>query len=127
MNLHGIVSGLVGAVNPPLACLLTASTGTTTGADYTPVPTYAAPVTIMVQVQSLTYDDLMQTNGLNIQGEKRAMYIQGNWNGVVRSANKGGDLITTPDGKVWLCAMVLENLSLSSGWTKIAAVLQNGS
>jgi len=124
MNLHGIVGPIVAAVNPPLLCSLQASTGYTTASDGTRVPSYAAPVQIEVQAQALTYNDLVQIDGLNIQGKRLAMYIQGDWEGLVRSDSKGGDLITLPDGTVWLCAQVLEDWALSSGWTKICATLQ---
>jgi hypothetical protein len=109
-----------------LLCTLQASTGNATAADGSRTPTYAAPVQIQVQVQALQYNDIAQVNGLNIQGKRLAMYIQGNWDGVVRNDQKGGDLITLPDNTVWLCAMVLENWSLSAGWTKICATLQDG-
>jgi len=124
MNLHSIVAPVIAAVNPPLLCTLQASTGYSTAGDGARVPSYAAPVNIEIQCQALTYNDLTQVNGLNIQGKKLAMYIFGDWEGVVRSESKGGDLITLPDGTVWLCVMVLEDWALSSGWTKIAAALQ---
>jgi len=126
MNLHGIVAPYVASVNPFLLCSLQASNGYTILPDGSQVPGYADPVAIEVQCQALTYNDLMQISGMNIQGKRQAMYIVGDWNGLVRSESKGGDLITTPDGQVWLCAMVLENWSMSSGWTKICATLQNG-
>jgi hypothetical protein len=47
--------------------------------------------------------------------------------GVSRPDGKGGDLITLPDGTVWLTAMVLENWGFMDGWTKLAIVKQDGS
>lgn len=127
MNLHNIVAPYVAAVNPWLLCTLQPSIGNTIAADGTPIPSYGTPQAIQCQVQAMTYNDLMQTSGLNIQGRRVSIYINGDWEGVVRSEQKGGDLITTPDGAVWLCAMVLEPWSLTAGWTKICATLQNGS
>ena len=126
MNLHSIVGPIIVAVNPPLLCSLQASSGYTT-VNFVQQPSYATPVQVFVQCQALSYADLKQLDGLNIQGTKLAMYIQGNWNAAVRSQGKGGDLITTPDGQVWLAVQVLENWSLSAGWTKLAVTLQNGS
>jgi len=40
---------------------------------------------------------------------------------------KGGDLITEPDGTVWLVTTELEAWSASAGWTKVAVTQQNGS
>lgn len=132
MNLHGIASGYVSAVNPMVPCSVKISTGSTVDANYVPQPSYANPVTIMGQVQSLTYRDLQQLEGLNLQGTRRAIYLLGDVQGLVRKDNKGGDLITTPNGDVWLVAMVLEdwlhdagNVS-EPGWVKVAVTLQNG-
>lgn len=127
MDLHSIAVGYVSAVNPVLLCQLQPSTGNTTAPDGTQTPSYGPAEPIYVQCQALTYNDLHQISGLNIQGTKLAMYIQGEWEGLVRSEQKGGDLITTPNGQIWLCVQVLENWYQSAGWTKLAAVLQNGS
>lgn len=127
MNLHSIVSPYVSAVNPPLLCSLRASTGYTTGPDRTRVPSYAAPVQIECQIQALQYLDLVQLNGLNIQGRRQAAYITGDYASVVRASSQGGDLITLPDGTIWLCCLVLERWSMSSGWVKVAITEQNNS
>lgn len=128
MNLHNIANAYVTAVNPNLPGVFRRSTGSTTSADGTRVPTYATGVPLVAQVQALQYKDLMQLDGLNINGEKRAMYVNGNWEGVSRPANKGGDIITLDgDGSVWLIVLVLENWASSAGWNKIAVVKQNGS
>jgi hypothetical protein len=124
MNLHSIVAPYVGTVNPPLLCSLQSSTGYTTS-NYGRTPTYAAPVNVEVQCQALSYSDLRMLDSLNISGKRLAGYLTGNWDGVVRSETKGGDLVTLPDGSIWLCAYVLENWSLSSGWTKVCLTLQN--
>jgi len=125
MNLHGIAQGYVAAVNPPLMCSLEASTGYGTDTDGSRVPTYATPVQVLVQCQALSYTDLQQISGLDIQGKRLAMYVQGTWNGIVRDEQKGGDIITLPDGTRWLAAYILENWGLTAGWTKIVATQQN--
>lgn len=130
MNLHGIAGGYVSAVNPMMPCSVQISTGSTEDANYVPQPSYADPVTIMGQVQSLTFSDLRQLDGLNLQGTKRAIYLLGDVEGIVRKDNKGGDLITTPNGDVWLVAMVLEAWLHEAGnpnepgWCKVAVTLQ---
>jgi len=78
----------------------------------------------MGQIQNLTYRDLQQLEGLNIQGVRHAVYINGRVDGIIRSQNKGGDLITFSDGTTWLIAHVLEYWPT---WCKVAATLQNGS
>lgn len=121
MNLHNIVSGAIAAINPMVTASIRVSSGATTNDDGTRVPTYADPVNVPAQVQSLQYQDIIKLAGLNIQGARNKIYLNGNWNGLVRRDNKGGDLITMPDGSVWLVAVVLENWA---DWTCVAVTAQ---
>lgn len=125
MHLHKLVRPLVSSINPSVTASLQASTGYTTASDGSRVPTYAPAVCIRVQRQALQYNDIAQTDGLNIQGQRSAMYISGNWEGIVRADGSGGDLITLPDGTTWLVAMVLENWGDTKGWVKVAVTRQN--
>lgn len=124
MNLHAIVGPMVGKVNPPLTAYIMRSNGYTTGPDGTRVPSYCDPVPVVCQVQSMQYNDLVQVEGLNIQGTKRKLYMNGHWDGLVRSDKKGGDLLKMPDGTTWLVVLVLEHWP---DWSSIAITLQNGS
>src|SRR5579871_2481547 len=121
MDRHGLVSGAIAAVNPLVPLTLQVSNGYTTAADGSRAPSYAAPVTVFGQVHALTYRDLQQVEGLNLNGTRRAIYLEGQENGLVRADNKGGDLITDAAGNVWLVAMVLEAWP---DWTKVAVTLQ---
>lgn len=125
MNLHSIVGPIVAAVNPWLLASIQKSTGYTTADDGSRVPSYAPAENVLVQAQALQYNDLVQIDGLNIQGERRALYLNGNWDGVVRVDGTGGDLITLPDGSVWLVVLVLENWADRDGWVKVAVTRQN--
>lgn len=82
---------------------------------------------LLGQVQALSTRDVWQLDGINLQGTLRALYVSGTLNGVVRALLKGGDLVTLPDGTVWLVTMVPEPWGLTAGWTKCVIVLQNGS
>ncbi len=124
MDLFGLTSGAIGIINPLEPLVIQVSTGSTTSADGSPVPTYAAPVTLPGQVQPLTFRDLKQLDGLNLSGSLKAIYVEGHINGIVRPENKGGDLITDSNGSVWLVTQVLEYWP---DWTKFAVTLQNGS
>lgn len=125
MNLHGIAGGVVAAVNPWATATYKASTGYTTAPDGTRTPAFASPISVQVQMQPLTKDDLHQLDGLNLNGEKRAMYVSGDWRGVSRPSGRGGDVITMPDGRTWLIVQPLENFFDTSGWAKVAVVLQD--
>jgi hypothetical protein len=124
MNLHAIVSGAVGAINPQVFCTLRMSAGYAVGPDGTQTPAYTIVPNVPAQIQALTFTDLMKLGGLNIEGTRRAIYLSGNIEGVDRAALKGGDLFTFPDGTVWLVVQVLEHWP---DWTKCAVTLQNGS
>lgn len=126
MNLHAIAGPIIAAVNPMIDVTIQVSTGATVAADGTRTPSYAAPVTIPGQVQPMTFRDLVQVEGLNLNGTKRAIYLNGRVDGIVRVDNKGGDLITIAGGinsGVWLVAMVLEAWP---DWVKVAVTLQDG-
>ena len=124
MNLHNIVSGAIGAINPNVSASWQQSSGQTQGADYSPTPQYYPAVTVSVQMQALTFRDLSQLSGINLAGEARAFYVNGNIEGVNRPDAKGGDLFTLTDGSIWLCVHVLENWNATASWTKVAVVRQ---
>lgn len=123
MNLHAIVSSAVASINPSVEVKIYRSTGSTTQPDGTRVPTYSAPYVLKAQIQALTYQDIIQVNGLNIQGHRRGIYLSGDVESIVRLHGRGGDLIKFPDGSMWLVAQVLENWS-QDGWCKVVATLQ---
>jgi len=124
MNLHNIASGYVSAVNPWITGSYQKSAGYTTSPSGDRVPSYEPAVSVQIQQQALTFMDLHQVSGLNLNGEARAMYVNGEFVGVNRPEHRGGDLITLPDGSKWLIVHVLENWSSTSGWTKFAVVRQ---
>lgn len=125
MNLHSIVSNAISSVNPWITVSIKPSTGYTTDANYKQVPAYGATVVMSGQLQPLSYQDLQHLDGLNIQGTRRVLYLNGSWPGVVRSDGIGGDIITLPDNSIWLVAQVLEDWHNTAGWTKVIITLQN--
>lgn len=128
MNLHGIVAPAIGIVNPFVLTTIRRSTGYTTLPDGKRLPSYDTFANVSVQVQAFTADDLKQLDGLNIQGTKRAVYLNGPIAGVIRDAKAGGDLMVFPagilfEGDTWLVAHVLERWP---DWSKCVITLQNG-
>ena len=123
MNLQALSVGAIAAVNPQTQLSIQVSTGSTNvNGDLT--PTYAAPVSVSGQIQPLSTADIRHMDALNIQGVRRRVYINGQVNGLVRATNQGGDLITTPDGKVWLTTEVIEAWP---DWCCFFITLQDGS
>ena len=131
MNLHGLVSGAIATVNPFVTASVQRSTGDTINPDGSATPNYTT-FSVSVQAQSLTYTDLVKLDALNITGIRRAIYCNvapGDIEGVVRAQQRGGDVLTFPngtfpEGNVWLAAYVLEHWP---DWEKIALTLQNNS
>jgi hypothetical protein len=127
MNLHGIVSGAIGTVNPHIPGRLRISTGSSTNPDGTRVPTYDAPRGVRLQVQPMSWGDLQQVDWLNKGGERRKIYLYGEADAVVRVNQKGGDLIEIDSGVnrgTWLIVQTLEQFP---DWVSCACTLQNGS
>lgn len=126
MNLHGIVAPVIGAINPNIPVTLRKSTGYAIGAGGVQEPQYAADQPMRGQVQPMSWRDLQQTEGLNLNGTRRKIYLYGTTDGVVRSLRKGGDLIIIETGGVndgtWLVAQVLEQFA---DWVSCACTLQN--
>lgn len=122
MNLHGIVSGAIGAVNPPISATLQQSTGYTTNPDGSRTPAYSDAQPVSIQVQALTASEIRHLDSLNIQGVMRAVYFYGDINGLVRPSSMGGDLVTF-NGQNWLIVQILESWP---DWTKAAIALQQG-
>lgn len=124
MNLHAVVAGGISTVNPWIMATIQRSLGTKQEGSYHRIPLYAPPKPVLVQQQSLLYNDLVQLDGINVEGERRAFYITGNWEGAQRADGKGGDLITLPDGSIWLVVVVLENWQFADGWVKVGCTRQ---
>ena len=130
MNLNAIAQGPVAAINPQICSVVQISTGYLTLPDGTRQPTYQTFTNVPIQVQALSYGDLMKLDGLNIQGIRRACYVNGNVEGLDRASVKGGDLIQMPPTSnfpgptTWLVVHQLEHWD--EGWSKFAITLQVG-
>lgn len=119
MNLHGIVSGAIGTVNPFVPAQVKVSTGSVTLPSGKREPSYDV-TDVSVQLQALGYKDLVQVDGLNLQGVVKAAYVNGNFNGVNRPKQQGGDLLIV-NGETWLIVQPLEEWP---DWCKFVVNLQ---
>jgi hypothetical protein len=124
MNLHALAGPVVALVNPPVTAQYLKSTGSVTADDGKRTPSFAAPVDLQAQVQPLTGDDLKQMSGVNLQGERRAMYLTGDVKAIARPDGRGADLLTLLDGSAWLVCVSLEDWNLTAGWVKVGCVRQ---
>lgn len=120
MNMHGVVRGVITAVNPEVLGTLHPSTGTAIDSVGRRSPTYAAPATVMCQVQDLSQRDIMHLASLNVQGSQKTVYLRGQISGLSRTEGKSGDYLDLPDGK-WLVTAVLEQWP---DWARVAVTKQ---
>ena len=118
MNLHGIVAGAVGAVNPRMMISYYASTPNQTA---TPggkrLPTYAPAINVIAQVQELTASDLKHLDDLNMSGIMRKLWSNQLMYGVDRPGGLGGDKVVLPDGTTWLVIRTIEQFP---DWNSVA-------
>lgn len=133
-NLRALVNSITRSVNANVTATLLRSMGSVKKAGGVRVPQFAkAP--IQVQVQALSYGDLQQLEGLNIQGSRRAVYLNGAVFSIVRVDQKGGDIFIferglLPEGTTWLAVHVLEQWQdgrAGASWAKVAITLQDES
>jgi len=130
MDLHRIVRGAIGAVNPDQSIgwrkYLLAAAPNSSGQS---APTYAPLKGLMGQVQPLPTDQLAHMDQLNIQGVLRQVYLRGAAATAVRVDGTGGDLLQFPEVRggplrVWLVVLVPEQWP---DWCLAVVRLQNDS
>lgn len=128
LNLHGIVRAAITSVNPDVPGQWLESSGSTTGADYRPAPSWTYR-NARLQVQMLTAKELQHPALISVQGEKRSVYAFGTVQGVNKPQVKGGDMLQfaiVDGGPVlrWLVVTELEQWNPANSWSKVAVVLQ---
>jgi hypothetical protein len=128
MNLHAIVRGAITAINPDTPAMAMISDGYVTMPGGMRRPTFQT-ARVVGQVQALSYLDLTLIDGLNINGERRAIYLNGRLDGVRRPLGAGGDLLAFkgfgfwPFGSYW---KVAQNAEQWPDWCKVICTLQVG-
>lgn len=127
INVRGMANTAIQVVNANITIPLLRSKGYTVGANGKQVPTYDT-LSGPAQVQALGPKDLQHVNALNLQNVSRKVYLYGNWMGVVRADEKGGDLLKfpqVPDGPAqdWKVVTVFETWPT---WAAVGVVLQGG-
>ena len=119
MNLRGIANSATRTINPNVPGIFRIYTGRATLPSGKPSITYG-DVDVEVQFQELSSTDLRQVDAMNIQGILRVAYLNGNFNGVNRPEQKGGDILIVNE-QLWLVVKVAE---LWPDWCKVIVNLQ---
>lgn len=128
MNLHAIAGPAIAVINPYIFGDVWVSSGYTTQDDGVRVPTFTVVSNVQMQCQPLQYSDIQLIDGLQLNGERRAFYMNGRFDSLNRPEGTGGDLIkfgsgsTFPYGTEWKIAVVAEQWP---DWCKVIATMQN--
>lgn len=120
MNLHQLVRGAIGAINPDTPVTIKPSAGSTEDDSGRTVPAYGPTIAATGQKQPLTGRDIERFQQQNIQGVTCKMHLNGNYEGLFRTLGKGGDLLTF-GGQTYLVASVMERWP---DWCCVALTLQ---
>jgi hypothetical protein len=112
---------VIPVVNADQSVIVQRSDGTyIQNADFSRTPNYIT-FEATAQIQPTSQGDIERLNGLNIQGVNCSAYLYGEVASINRPLALGGDLITTPDGTLYLVKAVLEQWP---DWVKVALCLQ---
>jgi hypothetical protein len=120
VNLHQLVRGVVGAVNPDIPVSVMPSTGSTEDDTGRSIPSYGTTIQTTGQKQSVTGRDIERFQQQNIQGVTCKMHLNGNYEGLFRVLGKGGDLLQF-EGRTYLVASVMERWP---DWCCVALTMQ---
>jgi hypothetical protein len=108
MNLHGFVSGVIGAINPNILVIVKKNTGYTTNADFTRTPSYTVLPDVSAQVQGVKAKEIEHMQSMNIAGVLRSVHLNGDWETIQRANNGAGGDRMHFGGYDWLVVWVYE-------------------
>lgn len=123
MNLHNLVRGAISAVNPDVTVVILRSNGFVEDEAGQQVPQYLPPVSVTAQIQPLNSEERQSVERLNQSRVYRNAYLNGDWSGLKRSTEQGGDLVYW-NGYEWWIDDVPEAWNPTAGWTCVRLVQQ---
>lgn len=121
MNLHNVVRRAINAINPDQNIVVKVFSGVDNSGTWAQV-IYTSQNAV-AQVQPMNSEDIQFINNFNSSSLYKAMYIYGDWSGLNRVEENGGDLIEW-DNKIWYVVSVPEGWNPTAGWTKVLVVAQ---
>ncbi len=120
MNLRNIVRNAVTTINPDISAVVKVSNGWQTLPTGKRVPQYLPDKTVKIQFQPMSNEDVKQLDGMNLSGIIQSIHVDGNYYGVNRGDQRGGDIFIV-NGKKWMVVKVLE---LWPEWCRLVVQLQ---
>ena len=128
INLHSLVRGVIPVLHPDEDILLIQSKGQQNVRGVV-LPIYADAMLMKAQIQSFSNDDLKAMNDTSRVEHQRKAWLYSETDlgqipqTIVRTMERGGDIILRSDGTWWLIAGMMEDFS-ESGWVSVRIVAQ---
>jgi hypothetical protein len=121
MNLHSVVAGVIGAINPHEEVTVYTNTGTTNVKGKI-TPTYEKS-TRRAQVQGISESDLKLTARLAESEHRLKFWLDAPVTTINRVTQSAGDIIGRADGTYWLIVACADDFA-PVGWQSVLCVLQ---
>lgn len=128
VNLHQVVRGAIPVLHPDEDVLLIQNLGQENVRGLV-TATFADAVAVKAQIQSMGNDDLRVMNDTyRVEHQRKAYLFSETPTGVIpqtimRTLERGGDMIRRADGSWWLITGMMEDFS-ASGWVSVRIVSQ---
>ena len=120
LNLHSMVRGAINAVNPDQPVAILQSDGFEV-VNFEQRPRWKPAIIVMAQAQPVADKTIQLLNQQRQNSIWWDFYLPGNWNGLRRPDEKGGDLLYW-NGFEWQVDQILEAWAPTVGWTKLRCV-----
>lgn len=121
MNIRKIANAYTRRVNKNVTVIIRCSNGFVEDESGRQIPQYLPPVSVLAQIQPVNSEERQSVERLNQSRIYRHVYLNGDWRGLQRSTEKGGDLLYW-DGYEWWIDDVPESWSATSGWTLVRII-----
>ncbi len=120
LTLHALVRGAITSVNPDQSVIILQSDGFDV-ADYEQRPKWKEAVSVKAQCQPVADKTIQLLNQQRQNSIWWDFYLEGDWNSLMRSKEKSGDLLYW-NGFEWQVDQVLEAWAPTVGWTKLRCI-----
>lgn len=121
IDIFGAAGNLCAPINPHITGILKGSTGSIINDDGSVTPQYTT-VSVEMEVQAVSSQDLRQIENINQQADMRSVYVRGAVRALNRPLQMGGDILTFYDSD-WLVTQQLEEWG-NGEWSKVLVTRQ---
>ncbi|GAA3686828.1 hypothetical protein [Acetobacter lovaniensis] len=121
IDIFAPAGNLCAPINPHITGTLQGSTGNVINDDGSVTPQYTT-VSVEMEVQAVSSQDLRQIENINQQADMRSVYVRGAVRALNRPLQMGGDILTFY-GSDWLVTQQLEEWG-NGEWSKVLVTRQ---